>query len=76
MNFTPETEHEVIRGAVAHKLDIPLVKALKKGQRYSTQTKSPTSTLQIGYFLRYTNQGHNEVVEMVDVNKNDPDSIK
>ena len=32
--------------------------------------------MQIGDALRYTNEEHNEVVELVDVNKNDPGSIK
>ena len=38
--------------------------------------KAPASPLQIGYSIRYTNEGHNEMVDLVDVNKNYPDSIK
>ena len=76
MDFNPEAEDEVIREAVSHKLDRFLVKPSKKVWRYSTQTKSPTSPFQIGDSLIYKNEVHNEMVDLVDVNTNDPDSIK
>ena len=62
--------------AVSQKLDRTLVNPPKKFWRYSTQTKYPTSSLQIGESLRYKNEGHNDMVDMVGVNKNYPDSIK
>ena len=40
------------------------------------QTKTPTSPFQIGDSIRYTNEGHNEIVYLVGVITNDPDSIK
>ena len=39
------------------------------------QKKTPTLTFQIGDYLRYTDEGHNEMVDMVDINTNDTDSI-
>ena len=44
--------------------------------RDSTKHKSPTWPLQIGDSIIYTNEGHNEMVGLVDGNKNNPDSIK
>ena len=41
--------------------------------RDSKQNKTPTSPFHIGDSLRYTNEGHNDMVEMVDTNNNDPD---
>ena len=76
MYFTPEAKYEGMRESVSHKLDIPLVNSSKKVWRNSTQNKAPTSPFQIGDYLRYTNEGHNGMVELVDVNTNDPDSIK
>ena len=76
MDFNPEDEDEFIREAVSHKLDRFLVKPSNKVWRYSTQTKSPTSPFQISNSLIYEHEGQNEMVELVDVNTNDPDSIK
>ena len=76
MDFTSESEDEIIREAVSQKLYIPLVNTTNKVCRYSSQTKVPTSPLHIGDILRYTNEGHNEMVYLMDVNKNDPDIIR
>ena len=74
MDFNAILEDEVIRDAVSHKLDRPLVNSSNKVWRDSTKTKTPTLPFQIGYYLRYTNEGHNEMVDLVDINKNDHDS--
>ena len=42
IDLTPESEDEVIREEVSHKLDIPLVNPLKSVCRDSTETKAPT----------------------------------
>ena len=73
MDFNQEAEDEVIREALSHKSDWSLVKPSNKD---STQTKAPTSSFQIGDSLIYKNEGHNEMVDLVDVNTNDPDSMK
>ena len=44
--------------------------------RDSTQTETPTLPFQIDDSIRYTNKGHNEMVELVDINTNDPDITK
>ena len=67
MDFTPEVEYEVIREAVSHKLDRPLVYPSNKLLRDSTQTKTPNSPFHIG---------HNNMVELVGINTNYPDSNK
>ena len=41
--------------------------------RDSTKTKTPTSPFQIGESLRYTNKEHTEMLDLVDINTNDPD---
>ena len=69
MGFNQEAEGGVIREAVSHKLDIPLVNPSKNVWRDSTQTKVPNSPFQVGDSLRYTNVGHNDMVEIVDINK-------
>ena len=76
MDFTPEDEDKVIREVVSYKLDRHIVNPSKNVWRESTQTKAPSSPLQIGDSLRYTNEVKNEMVEILDVNKNNPDSIK
>ena len=76
MDFTPEAEDEVIREAVSHKLDRPIVYPSNKVWRDSSKTKATTSPFQIVDSLIYTNQGHNEMMELVGVNKNDPDIFK
>ena len=48
IDFTPEVKDEVIRDAVSHKLDRPLVNQSDKLCRNSTQTKTPTSPFKIG----------------------------
>ena len=53
----------------SHKLDRPLVNPLNKVWKDSTQTKNPNSHFQIGDSLRYTNEGHNEMVELGDIKK-------
>ena len=40
------------------------------------QTKTTTSPFHIGDSIRYTNEGNNEIVYLMDVNTNDPDIIK
>ena len=47
-----------------------------KKLRDSAQTKAPTPPLHNSDSLQYTNEGHNEMVELVDVNTNDTDIIK
>ena len=49
---------------------------IKNVWRDSTQTKAQTSPFHIGDYLRYMNEGHNDMTYLVDVNTNDPDSIK
>ena len=43
--------------------------------RDSTQPKATNPPSRIDESLRYTNEGHNYIVELVDVNTNDPDII-
>ena len=74
--FYSRAEDEVIRESVSHKLDRHLVNPSDKVWRDSNQTKTPTSPLQHFLYIRYTNEWHNDMVELVDVNINDPDSIK
>ena len=62
--------------AVSHKLDRPLVNLSNKVCKYSTKTTTPTSYFHIGDCIRYTNEVHNEMVKIVDVNTKDTDSIK
>ena len=76
MDFTPEAEDEVIREAVSQKLDIPSVNLPNKVWRDSTQTKTPTPNFQIGDSLRYTNEEHNGMVGLVDINTNYTKSTK
>ena len=76
MDFTAEAEDEFIRYSVSHKLNIPLVNTSNKDCRDSTQTKTPTSPFHISEYLRFTNEGHNEMVFLVDINTNYPYSTK
>ena len=76
MDFTPEDEDEVIREAVSQKLDRPLVNPSNNFWRDSPQTKNPTSPFHVGESLRHTNEGHKKMVDLVDINTNDPISIK
>ena len=48
-----------------------MVNSSNKVQRYSTKSKTPTSYLDMGDSLRYTYEVENEMVELVDINKND-----
>ena len=73
IDLTPEVEDKVIGQTILNKLYRPLVNSSNKIWRDLTQTKTPTLPFQIGEFLRYTNEVHNEMVEMVDINTNDPD---
>ena len=52
------------------------LQSIYKNWRYSTQNKAPNSPFQIGDSLRYTNQGHNEILDLADLNTNNPDRIK
>ena len=70
MDFIPEVEDEVIRESVSYKLYISIVNPLNKNWRYYPKTKTPTSPLQIGEYLRYTNYGHNDMVDLVDIKTN------
>ena len=74
MDFSPEVEYEVIRDAVSHKLYRPLIYLSHKVWIESTQIKIITSLFQIGDSLGYINEGHNYMVELVDINTNDPRS--
>ena len=76
IGFTTEDEDEVIMEELSQKLDRHLVNLPNKVWRESTQTKYPTSPFHIVDSIRYTNVLHNEVVELVDVNINEPYSIK
>ena len=76
MNFTPEVKYEAIKQAVSQKLYTPLVHPSNKVWRESTQTKTLPSTFQIRNYIRYHNEGHNEMAEMVDINNNDTDRTK
>ena len=76
MDFTPEAEYEVIRDGVSQKLDIPVLNQSIKVWRNSSQTEAPTSFSQIGDSIEYKNEGQNEMVDLVYVNTNYPDSIK
>ena len=51
MGFNSETEDEVIREVVSHKLDRSLVKPSNKVWRDSTKTKAPTPPFQIHDYL-------------------------
>ena len=57
-------------------LDRPLVNSPNKIWRDLTQTKNLNTPLQIGVSLRYTNEVHNEMADLVDKNTNDPKSKK
>ena len=74
MGFTPEVEDEVIRNAVSYRLERILFNTSKKVSRDSTQTQNPTPTFQIGDPLRYKNEVHNNMVELLDINNNYPES--
>ena len=65
MDLTPEVDHEVIIESVSHKLDNPIFNTSNKVCRDSTQTKTPTSPFQIVEFIIYTNEVHNDIVELV-----------
>ena len=75
IDFPPEADDEVIIEAISHKLYRPIFNTRNKVWRDSTQPKTPTSPFHIFDSLRYTNEGHNEIVELVNVNTNYPDSI-
>ena len=75
MDFTLEVEDKIIRYAVSHRLYRPLFNPPNKVWRDSKHNQTTTLTLQIGDFLRYTNDGHNEMVDIMDINKNYPKSI-
>ena len=54
----------------------PLFNLWKNVWRYSTQNKTPTSPFHIGDYIRYTNEGHNYMVDLVDIKTNDIDIDK
>ena len=76
LGFTPEVEDEVIRDAVLHRLDIPLVNPSNKVWRDSRQTQTLSPNLQIGDSVIYTKMVHNQIVQLVYINTNDPKSKK
>ena len=76
MDFIPESEDEVIREALSQKLDRPLANLSNNVWRDSSQTKYPTSSFHIGNSLRYKNEEYYDMMYLVDVNTNDPYSIK
>ena len=59
MDFNSEAEDDVIREAVWHKLDRPLLNPPNKVWRGFKKIKASVSTFQIGDSLRYINKGHN-----------------
>ena len=76
MDLTPYAEDEFIREAVSHKLDRTIVNPSNKCWRDSTQPKNKTSPFHIGDSIRYKNDGHNDIMDLVGVNTNDTDIIK
>ena len=74
MDSTTQVEDEVIRDAVSHKLDRPLVNPYNNLWRESTKNITPSSPFRIGDSLRYTNEVHNEMMDLLDINTNDPDN--
>ena len=76
MDSTPEAKYQVIREAVSNKLDRTLVNPSTKVWRDSTKTKTPNLPFKTSDSLRQTNEGHNGMVDLIDINTNDPDSIK
>ena len=73
MYFTPEVEYEVISDEVSQKLDRTIVNPRNKVWRDSTQIKTPTSPFKISDSLRYNNERHNDMVDLVDINTTDLD---
>ena len=71
MDFAPDVGDEFIRDVVSKKVYSILVNSSKTVGRDSTQTKTPTPTFQIGDSQRYTHEGHNDMVDLVDINTND-----
>ena len=61
--------------AVSHKLYRPIVNTPNKVSRESTQNKTPTATFHISDYLRYTNEGYNYMVYLVDISTDDPGRI-
>ena len=76
MDLIPEVDDEFIRDKVSQKLYRPLVNLSNKVWIYWTQTKTKTSPFQMGDSLRYTNEGHNETVDLVGIKTNDNESTK
>ena len=74
--FTLGPDCEVIRKEVSHKLDRPLVNPSKKVWRDSKRIKTPTLPFHIGDSLKYTNEGHNEMEDLVYLNTNNPYRLK
>ena len=62
MNFTPEIQYDVIKEAVSHKFYRPQV------------NPTPNSSFHISDSLRYTNYGHNEMLDLMDIKTNYSDS--
>ena len=52
MDFTPYVEDKVIREAVLHRLDKPLLNPPKTVWRNSAQTQNSPPTFQIGKYIR------------------------
>ena len=73
MGFAREVEDEVIREAFLNKLDRPIVSQLNKVWRDSTQNKNPNLLFQIGEYIRYIDEGHNEILGLVYIKTNDHD---
>ena len=75
MHFILEAKYEVIRETVPHKLYRPLVNPSNKFWRELAQTETPTSTFNIGNYLKQKNKGKNGMAEMADIKTNDTGSI-
>ena len=65
MDFNPEVEHEAIMEEVQQKLDRPIVNPSNNFWRDLTRTKNPISNFQIGDSIIYTNEVHNDMVDLL-----------
>ena len=72
MHFTTEVEDEDVWGVVSHRLYRTLLNPPNKVWRVSTQSKTTNSHFQIGDSITYTNEDHNDMVDLVDTNSNEP----
>ena len=74
--FTPEADDEIIRDAVSNKLDRSLVNTQKESLKRLNSKQKYNLTQSDFDSLRYPNDRHNKMVDLVDINTNYPDSMK